>query len=614
MALKELEQQRFPTHKFLRELRFLLSLQHPNIVICQALEHTSTGRCLVMDYCEGGTLRSLMSEENRLSLPHGIELVADILAGLEHAHSRDIVHCDIKPENILLNVEPTGWVARISDFGVARLSQELSNEEFGNTGSPAYMAPERFYGQYSRTSDLYSVGILLFELMVGQRPFSGTPAELMSAHLNQPVKIPDTVPHVWRPLIITALQKLSARRFRTASEMLAMLRSIASTEESGVLLDSSSTAGPLFQSSVTQSFVAFSASPSLSRIQEELQQPVVALAVQSPQIASELTSEAQSSPFTLLPPSTLYRAEVKQIAFRKHQMDELSKIHQTDAQQVDKLWNYVSYSSPIQNLVPCSQGCFVVTQRSLHLILERFELESNFTSHSILNLDKDYRIAIDQGGNWLAILTAGSDAKDGTLTFWRLTYTDGVPVASRLIEVDLELQSIESAQLLALDSHHVAVVLNWAADRQDEQGYLLSGSSIQVLTRRGTRIGVLPLPVRLGQLVPTLTPYRYAAVDRDNPRSILSIDLKPYRVLRLNVEIEPLFLLTTTWGYIAASVQGKITFLDREGHCIGNLLAPAEITAIRAIEPHELLVATWDGQQGCLHSLDLREADLELLF
>uniref|UniRef100_A0ACD5H2G3 Protein kinase domain-containing protein n=1 Tax=Desertifilum tharense IPPAS B-1220 TaxID=1781255 RepID=A0ACD5H2G3_9CYAN len=67
------------------------------------------------------------------------------MAGLEHAHSRGIVHCDIKPENILLTAKPGGWLARISDFGIARLSQELA-EETGNTGSPAYMAPERFYG------------------------------------------------------------------------------------------------------------------------------------------------------------------------------------------------------------------------------------------------------------------------------------------------------------------------------------------------------------------------------------------------------------------------------------------------------------------------------------
>lgn len=105
VALKNLERERFPTHKFLRELRFLLTLQHENIVTCQALEHTATGRYLVMDYCEGGTLRSLLNEDHRLHPAQSLKLVADMLAGLEHAHSQGIVHCDIKPENILLSVE-----------------------------------------------------------------------------------------------------------------------------------------------------------------------------------------------------------------------------------------------------------------------------------------------------------------------------------------------------------------------------------------------------------------------------------------------------------------------------------------------------------------------------
>lgn len=224
VALKELDRQSLPTHKFLRELRFLLSLQHPNIVTCQALDYTETGRYLVMDYCEGGTLRNLMQSEIQLSLVQNLKLIADVLAGLEHAHGRGIVHCDIKPENILLSSDTTGSIARISDFGIARLSQEDCSDALGVTGSPAYMAPERFYGKYSPSSDLYAVGVLLFELAVGYRPFSGLPGELMSAHLNQPVKLPKTIPFLLRTTISTALQKLPARRFASAAEMLKSLQ------------------------------------------------------------------------------------------------------------------------------------------------------------------------------------------------------------------------------------------------------------------------------------------------------------------------------------------------------------------------------------------------------
>ena len=176
-GLKDLEHKVFPTNKFLRELAYLVTLRHPNIVTCYAVEYHARGRYLVMDYCEGGTLRDLMDNEGEVSLLQKLTLITDILAGLEHAHKSQIIHCDIKPENILLKVTATGWEAKISDFGIAQLTAVTGNPNFGKgyTGSPAYMAPERFYGKFSIASDLYAVGILLYELMVGDRPFSGLP-------------------------------------------------------------------------------------------------------------------------------------------------------------------------------------------------------------------------------------------------------------------------------------------------------------------------------------------------------------------------------------------------------------------------------------------------------
>lgn len=231
VALKELDQKRFPTKKFLRELFFLSSLQHPNIISFQGIEHTSTGRFIVMDYCEGGTLRDVM-QSTAFNLAHGLKFAIDILTGLEHAHCRDIVHCDLKPENILLSRDSTGWIARISDFGLAKIQHELiaSENKFLCTGSPAYMAPERFYGKYSPASDLYAVGVMLFEMAVGIRPFSGLPRELMAAHLNQSVEIPNTVPFLLRSTISKAMQKLPANRFASAAQMLKSVQLAAEVE------------------------------------------------------------------------------------------------------------------------------------------------------------------------------------------------------------------------------------------------------------------------------------------------------------------------------------------------------------------------------------------------
>ncbi|BBC25170.1 serine/threonine protein kinase [Pseudanabaena sp. ABRG5-3] len=218
VALKELENKRFPTSKLLRELRFLLTLQHENIVSCTALVHHLNYRYLVMDYCEGGTLRDLMNYPKALSVQQCFDLVNDILLGLEHAHTANIIHCDIKPENVLLKITAKGWKAKISDFGIARLSQEIGSDG-SNTGSPGYMAPERFYGQFSEGSDLYAVGIILYELLVGKRPFSGMPTELMNAHLNQRVLVPDSLPRSLQAVIARSLEKLPKRRYTSAQEM-----------------------------------------------------------------------------------------------------------------------------------------------------------------------------------------------------------------------------------------------------------------------------------------------------------------------------------------------------------------------------------------------------------
>ncbi|MEM8780431.1 MAG: serine/threonine-protein kinase, partial [Cyanobacteria bacterium P01_G01_bin.49] len=221
VALKNLGKG-FPTNLFLREFSYLISLRHPNIVACQTIEHHKKGRYLVMDYCEGGTLRNLMDASGQLSLEMRLSLITDILAGLEEAHQHNIIHCDIKPENVLLSLTTQGWTAKITDFGIAKISQESTNFQSGSgyTGSPAYMAPERFYGKYSERCDLYSVGILLYELIVGERPFSGLPGDLMLAHLNQRIKIPDSISDSLKKIIGKALEKLPKRRFSSAKEML----------------------------------------------------------------------------------------------------------------------------------------------------------------------------------------------------------------------------------------------------------------------------------------------------------------------------------------------------------------------------------------------------------
>ncbi|MDX2216133.1 MAG: serine/threonine-protein kinase [Oculatellaceae cyanobacterium bins.114] len=584
VALKNLEHQRFPTHKFLRELRILLSLQHPNIVTCYALEHTRTGRYLVMDYCEGGTLRNLIDGDCRLSIAQAFQLTSDILAGLEHAHHRGIVHCDIKPDNILLNVLPTGWVARISDFGIARLTQELvGHEGLGNTGSPAYMAPERFYGQYSQSSDLYAVGVLLFELLAGYRPFSGTPAELMSGHLNRPLKLPESIPDVWHSILITALQKLPARRFRSASDMLVALRTagaIAGCNAPGS--NPSSIYLPLLQP-----LTVMESHPYIARHQIPLERAITYMAI------APLGEEDSTV-------AGLYCASEQQLTCYSNVNAFVTEPHSSSKLEL---------SAPIKELISYAQGGCAITSTAVMLV----SLQDSRKPNVITPSEHLCLAAVETQGDWLATVSL-LPAGEGRLQFTKLQ------PSGRLASDPIPLLNRERAQhwvkLLALDRHHVAVVARVSGDESvsRKRSKTSVNTVFEVLTRRGTRLGMLSIPVCLTQIHPTLTPYRLMATDEHDPYALVIVDLKPFRVLRFGVEIAPVFLESTAWGYILVDVAGQIVLLDKYGQRIGRIEGPSHPTAIASVNSHELIVATWNGEAGFSYVIDLQELGVDLLF
>ena len=576
-ALKELDRQRFPTHQFLRELRFLLSLHHPNIVTCHALEHTQTTRYLVLDYCEGGTLRSLM-EEVRLAPLHSLQLMIDVLSGLTHAHELGIVHCDIKPENILLNLRSHGWTARISDFGIARLNQE-ARFRTGNTGSPAYMAPERFYGQYSYASDLYSVGILLYELLVGHRPFSGLPAELMSAHLNQPVKVPAQLSASLQALLLKALQKLPARRFRSTVEMLEAVRTVA----------------------------AEFCSPA------NLHDPI-------------LLRPIASLPLTPCPsvPQAALTAKVRQFEVAQNPDGELGdRVYQVSDQAIGcqilvpsppesdssipstPCLKTVQMPAAVQRLMMTAQGCFATAQCSLYwLPPPLFQPESSAGEQPwlIADFDRDLIATIDPQGHWFATATVDSDGS--SLSFWRSPTTQPR-------RVSLVRSPNPPFQLLTLDSRHL-VAASHTVDQDSNS--CIQGIRLEVFTRRGNLVNGFNLPIPVRQMGLSCQPYRLIATEPEHPTSVLLLDLKPFRMLRLAVEIVPQLIAAASWGYVLSDANGQIVLLDRYGQAIGRLDGPSYPSAIVLLEPYTLLVATWNAGQGNLHTIDLSQLDLEVVF
>jgi serine/threonine protein kinase len=220
VALKELPAEGLTTQAFLKEVNLLFALAHPRVVRCEAIEHGDRFRYLILEYCEGGTLRSLLSDGG-LSLTQRLGLLIQVLEGLAFAHSHQVVHCDLKPENLLLRPVGKDWQIKISDFGISRLVGEHSSNPQG--GSPAYMAPEQFAGQTSLQTDLYSLGVIIYELMLGRRPFQGPPGELMRAHQNKTAVFPKYLPEPLTLFLQKALAKDPAQRFQSAQAMAADL-------------------------------------------------------------------------------------------------------------------------------------------------------------------------------------------------------------------------------------------------------------------------------------------------------------------------------------------------------------------------------------------------------
>ena len=173
--------------RFVREGEALRQLNHPNIVrMLDAFEHEGQ-HCIVMEYVPGGSLRDLLDAEQSMPVDQALEIALELADALSRAHHLGIVHRDLKPENVLLAADGT---PRLTDFGVARLERDDSHltRTGAFVGSPAYMSPEALRGEaLDARSDIWSFGILLFEMLTGRRPFDGERVtQVLVSILNDP--------------------------------------------------------------------------------------------------------------------------------------------------------------------------------------------------------------------------------------------------------------------------------------------------------------------------------------------------------------------------------------------------------------------------------------------
>ncbi len=214
--------------RFQREAEAASKMTHHNIVNLLDVGMDGENRYLIMEYVKGKTLKEVIQEKGRLSAPVAVQITIRILSALQHAHQNGIIHRDIKPQNILVHAD--GHI-KVADFGIARMANSSTLTRGDSVmGSVHYFSPEQAQGKGTDvTSDLYSVGVTLYEMLTGRVPFDGdSPVAIAMQHLHaapEPIRrfapeVPEAICHV----VMKAMEKDPQYRYRSAREMASELR------------------------------------------------------------------------------------------------------------------------------------------------------------------------------------------------------------------------------------------------------------------------------------------------------------------------------------------------------------------------------------------------------
>lgn len=216
--------------RFQSEAVTLARLRHPHITMLYNLMEEDGHWCMVMEFVEGDTLECLLKEKGRLPAAEVLSWIIQALDGLQHAHARGVIHRDLKPSNLMLSGEKE---VKIMDFGIARMIGDSRMTKVGQViGTPHYISPEQVKGQAGDCrSDIYSMGVVLYELLTGELPFPGeSEFDVMQAHIGRkplsPDKINGELPESLSRAVLRALEKEPSRRFKDAGEFKQTLEKI----------------------------------------------------------------------------------------------------------------------------------------------------------------------------------------------------------------------------------------------------------------------------------------------------------------------------------------------------------------------------------------------------
>ncbi len=220
VAIKVPHNQSEPLEKLLKEARIQAKLSHPNIVQLYSAEKREGVFFMVSEYIEGGALDSYLKSKKKLSWDEAVEIIFQVCDAVQFAHNIGIIHRDIRPANILLTRDKK---VKMTDFGTSRFLNKNS-VAITRVGCPPYMAPEHFEGKATFQSDVYSIGMMFYEMLVGKLPFNNfNPLKIEEEVKNRLFTSPDVkvggLSKLQAAVIMKALEKSQNDRFKSPAEL-----------------------------------------------------------------------------------------------------------------------------------------------------------------------------------------------------------------------------------------------------------------------------------------------------------------------------------------------------------------------------------------------------------